>query len=874
MLAVSVLRHLNRGVRNQIWLLWTCTTSLFSFTLNLPLLVLAWALFPLENTVYDKLRSSFGSVFRTVDPDRIRPLDSIRILLQILFLIFFSIGERITDRNKEKRVSAFWKTRFNWARQRTGNLLDAIDQTATRIRLLANGKPRRLGWHHIFALSLLAAGALSLAWMCITQPLDPLYQAVFCSCTLSLAILLRGIRSRLTVISLVLISALVSSRYLWWRYSETLNFDTPAGSIFSVLLVLAETYTYVLMALSYFQSFWVLERKPVPLPDDQTSWPHVDVCIPTYNESLEVVRATVYGALSLDWPSDKLHVWILDDGSRDEFRDFAESAGAGYIRREKHDHAKAGNINHALTKLSGEYVVIFDCDHIPVRSFLLKTMGWMLKDPKIALVQTPHHFYSQDPFERNLGLTDAVPLENALFHDFVQKGNDMWNACMFCGSCAVMRRRALDEIGGIAVETVTEDAHTSLKMLRRGWHTACIAEPLAAGLATETLSAHIGQRIRWARGMTQIFRLDNPLLGKGLKLAQRLCFFSAMMYFLMGVPRLIFLIAPLPFVFFEINVIQAPGLAILAFVLPHLLHSVITSDAVQRGHRIPLMGEIYDTILACYIVLPTTVALFAPHYGKFNVTAKGGTVDSDYMDWQIARPYVVLLLLNIAGVVVLCIRATLADGINSALLLVNLLWLAYNIVILGTATAVAVETVQQRQHARIKLKVPMAIRDKNGQHTSAMLNDFSQNGASVTLLPLVDNPFIKGDTVAVVLTDRGVAYDFEAVVRRSSGHALGLELRFSDSQNERAFVAATFCRPDLWKGKTFRPAGGLFSGAGSILRFAGRGISGVCRYAPLPISLTFAAIDMTFGWIVSFIPRAPLKTSPHGHRHDVFAEKF
>mgnify|MGYP000494306044 CR=1 FL=1 len=68
---------------------------------------------------------------------------------------------------------------------------------------------------------------------------------------------------------------------------------------------------------------------------------------------------------------------------------------------------------------------------------------------------------------------------------------------MFCGSCAVIRRSALDEIGGIAVETVTEDAHTSLRLNRRGWSSAFIGIPLAAGLSTETLAAHIGQRIRW-----------------------------------------------------------------------------------------------------------------------------------------------------------------------------------------------------------------------------------------------------------------------------------------------------------------------------------------------------------------------------------------
>ena len=77
-----------------------------------------------------------------------------------------------------------------------------------------------------------------------------------------------------------------------------------------------------------------------------------------------------------------------------------------------------------------------------------------------------------------------------------------------------MRRvaaHALDEVGGIAVETVTEDAHTSLRMQMNGWNTAYINIPQAAGLATERLSAHMGQRIRWARGMVQILRTDNPL---------------------------------------------------------------------------------------------------------------------------------------------------------------------------------------------------------------------------------------------------------------------------------------------------------------------------------------------------------------------------
>jgi cellulose synthase (UDP-forming) len=56
--------------------------------------------------------------------------------------------------------------------------------------------------------------------------------------------------------------------------------------------------------------------------------------------------------------------------------------------------------------------------------------------------------------------------------------------------------------------------------------------PQAAGLATATLRHHVTQRTRWARGMTQILRLDNPLLGKGLRLVQPLCFSNSAVRYL------------------------------------------------------------------------------------------------------------------------------------------------------------------------------------------------------------------------------------------------------------------------------------------------------------------------------------------------------
>src|SRR5262249_19837975 len=300
-------------------------------------------------------------------------------------------------------------------------------------------------------------------------------------------------------------------------------------------------------------------------------WPSVDVFIPTYNEPLSVVRATVLASLAMDYPAGQMKVFILDDGRRKEFRDFAAEAGVGYISRSDNAHAKAGNINHALQQTTGDYVAIFDSDHVPTSSFLQLTLGWFLRDQNLGMVQTPHHFYSPDPFERNLRLFRKIPNEGELFHRLVQDGNDLWNASFFCGSCAVLRRAALNEIGGIAVETVTEDAHTALRMQRRRWNTAYINIPQAAGLATETLAAHIGQRIRWARGMIQILRLENPLFAGGLTLSQRLCYFNATTHFLFALPRLIFLTIPLVYLLFGMVNIYGYSLAVLSYAFPHIV---------------------------------------------------------------------------------------------------------------------------------------------------------------------------------------------------------------------------------------------------------------------------------------------------------------
>lgn len=644
-------------------------------------------------------------------------------------------------------------------------------------------------------LVLLVAGAMFL--MVITVPLDFYQQLTFAILSMGLAIWLGKVRGRLAILMMILLSVAASSRYIYWRLTETLVFSSWVDLFFGCGLVLAELYAFIVLLLGYFQTAWPLRRKPEPLPVDSSTWPTVDVFIPTYNEPLNVVKQTVFAAMALDWPSDKLNIFVLDDGRREEFRQFCERVGVTHLTRSHNRHAKAGNINEALKVTHADYVAIFDCDHMPTRSFLQVGMGWFIKDPKLAMMQTPHYFFSPDPFEKNLNTFGVVPNEGELFYGLVQDGNDLWNATFFCGSCALIKRGPLMEVGGIAVETVTEDAHTALKLHRLGYNTAYLAIPQAAGLATESLSGHVGQRIRWARGMAQICRVDNPLLGPGLHIGQRLCYLNAMLHFFYGLPRLVFLTAPLAYLFFGAHVIQASALTIAMFALPHLVHANVTNSRMQGKHRHSFWNEVYETVLAWYIMRPVLVAFINPAAGKFNVTPKGGVIEESYFDWIIARPYIILLTLNLAGFLIGLGRLFYWNTHESTTVMLNLFWTTYNLLITSASIAVASESRQIRHSPRVAATYRASVRFANGKTLACSTIDFSDGGLGLAIPDGIQIPL--GERVHVSIYRDDYEGVFPAQVVFSRGNRVGLQFDADlKVQQEIDLIQLTFARADAW----------------------------------------------------------------------------
>lgn len=788
----------------------------------------------------------------------------LRFIIQSVFLVFFK-NQLKSSSVKEDAVNYFYDgvsyllRQLRWFDLKLGRLLK---------RLLSKNKkgPKKSAfktmadarvWQNKLVKYVILAFILFLLAIFITIPFSLEAQAVFISFILLVAYALKRVKGQMATIVMITLSVTTSSRYLWWRYTETLNWDDPLALALGGGLLLAETYAWLVLILGFFQTINPLERKPVPLPKNTDLWPTVDVYIPTYNEPLSVARPTTLAALSIDWPVDKLNVYILDDGKRPEFKEFAEEIGVGYLARSDNNHAKAGNMNSAMRYTDGEYIAIFDCDHVPARSFLQMTMGQFLKDSKVCLVQTPHHFFSADPFERNLNNHSQIPNENMLFYGLIQDGNDMWDATFFCGSCAVLKRAALDDIGGFAFETVTEDAHTALRMQRAGYKTAYINIPQAAGLATDSLSAHIGQRIRWARGMAQIFRLDNPLMGKGLSIPQRLCYINAMLHFLSGIPRIVFLTAPLALIYFNAYIIYAPFLAIFIYVVPTLIQIKATNSRIQGKYRYSFWGEVYESVLAWYILKPTTVALFNPNKGKFNVTEKGGLNDEEHYDWGISKPYLILLLINLLGILVGLLRLFLGDPSQIGVLIISMGWAFYNIIILGAAVAVAAEARQVRHSHRIKANFPAGVRLANGHTLKVKITDYSDNGVGIE----TDHAHLcrVNDKIELLMSRGNKQFSFTTYVCNTRKKQIGLTLKDLSLEKQRAFIQCTFSRADAWLDwqNNFRHDRPSYSFK-EVQKTSLRGFSNLLFHAPRALQPVIKLMTNIVIYINSFTPKKPI----------------
>jgi cellulose synthase (UDP-forming) len=510
--------------------------------------------------------------------------------------------------------------------------------------------------------------------------------------------------------------------------------DTPMV-LFAALLA-AEVFGWVSLGLYAFVAWTVPESPRRALPAVLRS---IDVFVCTYDESQDVLEATLAGCRAITVPH---RTYLLDDGRRPDVRKLAVRMDARYIARADNAHAKAGNINHALGLTDGELILFLDADHVPLPEVLEATVGYF-SDPEVALVQTPHDFSNRDSIQH----TRAERHEQTLFYEVIAPGKGRSNAMFWCGSATVVRRTALDDVGGVLTATVAEDFHTTIAMHARGWRTQYHDEVLVQGLAPHDLGAFLLQRARWARGNLAVFRTrENPVTCRGLSGEQRVSYLASLLNYFSGVQRLALLLVlcwtlgtgELP--------MHASVASLVGFWLPWTVLAFVVTGALGRGALGPLDSTRYG-ILTIGVYVRGVAALLSPRAGAFKVTPKEG-VDTGGLPVLRMLGLVSLLTTTLAIVWVLRVLAWIGAvplaPMHGFALVITVALGVWELACITVTVGPLVRRRQQRRHYRF----PVTLRARVASSTTIVrLVDLTPDGVGVVV------PFaVESGTIMNLLT--------------------------------------------------------------------------------------------------------------------------
>ena len=534
--------------------------------------------------------------------------------------------------------------------------------------------------------------------------------------------------------------------YLIWRIFYTLPLEYGIVSIIAGLaLIIVEVLGFG-EALVHFFNMNKIENYALPdVPLNR--FPDVDIFIATYTETPDLLYKTVNGCLHIDYPDkSKVHVYLCDDGSRPEVQKLAAEKGIGYITREKHEGAKAGNLNNAISITASPLLVTLDADMIPQSDFLMKTVPYFVdaeiknegkeeKDKvKMGFVQSPQSFYNPDLFQFNLFSEGRIPNEQDYFYKDIQVARNKSNSVIYGGSNTLISRAALADVGGFYTGSITEDFATGILIQKKKYKCIAINEVIASGLSANDLDSLIQQRIRWARGCINSGRKLHILLSKDLTFSQKINYWASIVYWYAPIKRFIYIMSPIIFAVFGYMVIKCTIWEVLIFWLPMYISSNISLKLFSQNIRTTKWTNIYETIMFPFMIVPILLESLGISLKKFRVTNKESAVAKNREFIVHLIPFAIFIILSIIGIINMA-RIILTSGVMSPV--VVLFWLSINMFNLVMAAFFITGRRIFRASERVMASAPCELDLPTGT-IQCTTKDFSETGLSIMLKHPVD----------------------------------------------------------------------------------------------------------------------------------------
>lgn len=572
-----------------------------------------------------------------------------------------------------------------------------------------------------------------------------------------------------------------------WRLGWTLPLGNgPVPVICWVILSVVEVGGLFELGVFLYE---YIKKEEVSLPSiNKDDYPDVDAFIFTINEPEDVLERTIYACKKMKYPDPgKVHIYLCDDGSRDSMQQLSERMGIHYLSRTVHNDAKAGNFNHALIKSKSPLIAIFDADMMPKANFLLKTVPYFAADKKVGFVQTPQHFYQKDIFQHALPKKNVQYNEQDYFYQIIQQTRNSSNSVILAGSNTMLRRSAIEEIGGLVTGTLTEDFATGIELQKHGYTGISINEVLADGLPPMDFEGLVKQRRRWAKGCIQSGKKTRYLRGKDLTLRQKLNYFSSIIYWYSSLKRLIYMVSPLLFCLAGIGVMRCEPWQIALFWFPLYACINLCVYRFSDGIRSIYWTNIYETVLMPFLLPSVFKEMFGFHQKNFEVTAKKKAAKNNKKTAAYLAPFIVLLALNAAALVMILYRSYIEAAYHYVLLIVYLLLNCHYLLI---SCKVITGSSAEMENVRFDIREPLQYKDcAEEEFVTVSVLEMQEDSVRTSTY---DEDWTRG--LLRMPPDAGRSACFEIPVTYEKGGLWKLDAEAASSQDHQEYIYYLFNR--------------------------------------------------------------------------------
>jgi Glycosyltransferase like family 2 len=311
---------------------------------------------------------------------------------------------------------------------------------------------------------------------------------------------------------------------LRWTFESDLG---PASTVGGVLLWLLEVFAAVLSCAYLWEicdalgtEHWrrrITRSAPLrPVPEAEL--PFVSLHVPAHNEPPGMVIDTLRSLLRLDYP--RYEVILIDDNTDDEklwrpVEEWCARHGVKFAHLMDWPGYKSGALNYALRELTdeaAEVIGVVDSDY-QIEPGFLRGCAPAFSQPWVGFIQCPQDYrdWESAPYYRRLYYSYKY------FFAISQPSRNEHDGAIFAGTMGLIRRVALEQLGGWDEWCITEDAELSLRLLRAGWHGLHMDQTWGRGIMPLTFEGLKGQRYRWCFGGIQILRMHWRSLIPGRK---------------------------------------------------------------------------------------------------------------------------------------------------------------------------------------------------------------------------------------------------------------------------------------------------------------------------------------------------------------------